>query len=72
MDTWTSTVRPVIEGPMPWMLASFVAFIFASTFGLMHLPMNLLIAVLLEGVVLGSSACTPEVAARRSGRPFGR
>merc|ERR1719247_707451 len=47
LDNWTLIVRPIVEGPQPYMLYFFIPMIFVGTFGLL----NLLIAVLVENVI---------------------
>mmetsp|Transcript_22548 Transcript_22548/g.57513 ORF Transcript_22548/g.57513 Transcript_22548/m.57513 type:complete len:576 (+) Transcript_22548:514-2241(+) len=43
-DAWSNVVRPVIEGPQPFLVFFFVCFIFVTTFGLV----NMIIAVVCE------------------------
>jgi len=47
LDSWTSIVRPIVEGPQPYLMFYFVSFIFVSTFGLL----NVLIGVLADNVM---------------------
>jgi len=43
-DSWTSVVRPIVEGPSPWLLFCFILFIFFTSFGLI----SMIVAVICE------------------------
>merc|ERR1719197_1771711 len=59
LDSWTTIVRPIVEGPQPALLLFFVLFIFFTAFGLL----SILIGVLADNV-LKSSERNEEISER--------